>query len=95
VRCYWELFEEHVKNLGTLCFDSPPPKKKKEKRKKLDMESEQWTVHSPHKSLLDDQETPRPPPKRKEMPLHSMMQLLICCMEILFLKLAATIFGLD
>jgi hypothetical protein len=39
VRCYWELFEEHVKNLGTLCLDSPPPKKKKEKRKKLDMES--------------------------------------------------------
>jgi len=21
VRCYWELFEEHARNLGTLCFD--------------------------------------------------------------------------
>jgi hypothetical protein len=21
VRCYWELFEEHVRNLGTLSFD--------------------------------------------------------------------------
>jgi len=23
-KCYWELFEEHVRNLGTLCFDPPP-----------------------------------------------------------------------
>jgi len=24
VRCYWELFGEHVRNLGTLCFDPHP-----------------------------------------------------------------------
>ncbi len=30
VRCYWECFEEHVRNLGTLCFD-PPPQDKKER----------------------------------------------------------------
>jgi hypothetical protein len=30
VRCYWECFEEHVRNLGTLCFD-PPPQEKKER----------------------------------------------------------------
>jgi hypothetical protein len=29
VRCYWELFGEHVRNLGTLCFDPAPPKNKK------------------------------------------------------------------
>jgi hypothetical protein len=29
VRCYWELFGKHVKNLGTLCFDPPPRGKKK------------------------------------------------------------------
>jgi hypothetical protein len=23
VRCYWELFGEHVRNLGTLSFDTP------------------------------------------------------------------------
>jgi hypothetical protein len=33
--------------------------------------------------------------ENKGRPLHSMAQLLIGCMEILFLKLAATIFGLD
>jgi len=27
VRCYWELFGEHVRNLGTLCFDPCSPKK--------------------------------------------------------------------
>jgi hypothetical protein len=32
---------------------------------------------------------------KKGGPLHSMTRLLIGCMEILFLKLAATIFGLD
>jgi hypothetical protein len=29
VRCYWELFGKHVKNLGTLCFDPTPREKKK------------------------------------------------------------------
>jgi hypothetical protein len=23
VRCYWELFGEHARNLGILCFDPP------------------------------------------------------------------------
>jgi hypothetical protein len=37
VRCYWELFGKHVRNLGTLCVDHPPPTspKTKTKRKKL------------------------------------------------------------
>jgi hypothetical protein len=32
VTCYWELFEKHVKNLGTLCFGplSPPPSQRDE-----------------------------------------------------------------
>jgi len=35
VRCYWELFGKHVRNLGTLCVDHPatPPKNKKKKEK--------------------------------------------------------------
>jgi hypothetical protein len=33
--------------------------------------------------------------KKKVRPLHSMARLLIGCMKIIFLKLAATIFGLD
>ncbi len=24
MRCYWELFGEYVRNLGTLCFDTSP-----------------------------------------------------------------------
>jgi len=32
VRCYWELFEEHVRNLRTLWFESPSPKKKRKKK---------------------------------------------------------------
>jgi hypothetical protein len=60
VRYYWELFGEHVKNLGTLCLGTPLRSATQQGR-----------------------------------PLHSMLQLLIGCMEILFLKLAATIFCLD
>jgi hypothetical protein len=41
VRCSWELFEEHVRNLRTLSFDHPPPPTKKEK---ACMESQKWTV---------------------------------------------------
>ncbi len=36
-----------------------------------------------------------PPTRQKGRPLHCMTRLLIGCMEILFLQLAATIFGLD
>jgi len=54
VRCYWELFEEHIWNLGTVCFE--------------------------------------PTPMTRE---HSMTRLLIGCMEIIFLKLAGTSFGLN
>jgi hypothetical protein len=35
------------------------------------------------------------PQEKKVRPLHSMARLLIGCMKIIFLKLAATIFGLD
>jgi hypothetical protein len=31
VRCDYELFGEHVRNLGTLCFDPVPPKNQKKK----------------------------------------------------------------
>jgi hypothetical protein len=30
VRCYWELFGEHIRNLGTLYFEKPPPSNKRE-----------------------------------------------------------------
>jgi hypothetical protein len=36
VRCYWELFGEHVENLGTFYFDSHHPKKQLA-----------WKVHYP------------------------------------------------
>jgi hypothetical protein len=31
-RCYWELFEEHVRNMGTLYFDQPHPSPQNKKR---------------------------------------------------------------
>ncbi len=85
VRCYWELFAlTHVQ----------------EKQKKLagkvmsivQVESEQWTVHTD----LGKKKPLLPSPTRKEgRPLHFTMWLLIGYIEILFLNLAATIFGLD
>jgi hypothetical protein len=64
----------------------------------VQVESEQWTAHSPHQTQLEKKTAP-PPHTHKEKKvghlLHSMTWLLIGCMEILFLKLAATIFGLD
>jgi hypothetical protein len=66
----------------------------------VQVEIEQWTVHSPHQTKLANKipflSAPSPPPTRqKGRPLHCMTQLLIGCVEILFLKLAANIFGLD
>jgi hypothetical protein len=57
---------------------------------------------SPHETQLEKKATsplahpPTDPPTRKKVRTHhSMIQLLIGCTEILFLKLVATIFGLD
>jgi hypothetical protein len=36
---FWELFGEHVRNLGTLCFDTIAHSKKKSKRKSLNGKS--------------------------------------------------------
>jgi len=58
----------------------------------VQVESERWTLHTKHN--LKHRPTPHPR-ENKGRPLHSMTQLLIACMEILLLKLAATIFGLD
>jgi hypothetical protein len=99
----WRLFGEHIRNLGTLCFE-PPPKPNffikslhgKSTGHIVQVKSEQWTVHSPHQTQLERKNPPPTPTyKNKRRPLHSRTQLLIGCMEILFLKLAATIFGLD
>jgi hypothetical protein len=32
VRCHWELLEEHVRNLGTLCVEDHPRSKKRKKK---------------------------------------------------------------
>jgi hypothetical protein len=48
-------------------------------------------------STLENKKPALPPTltREKGRPSHSMTQLLIGCIEILFVKLAATIFGLD
>ncbi len=63
VRCYWELFGEHVRNLGTLCFDTPgtPTTPKKILAWKLHSPSGKWTLHSPHQTQLGKKKTPSPP----------------------------------
>jgi hypothetical protein len=62
----------------------------------------QWSLIT-SQSLVDDEEIsspcPQPPhPFKKEKtgrPFHSSIELLIGCMEILLLKLGASILGLD
>jgi hypothetical protein len=51
-----------------------------------------WTIHSAHQTQLEKNYHPSHPQENKGGPLHSMTQLLIGCMEIIFLKLASTIF---
>jgi hypothetical protein len=50
VKCYWELFGEHVRNLGTLCFRPPrlppPPHPKNNNNKKKNLHRK-FTVHCP------------------------------------------------
>jgi len=80
----------------------PPPLKNKQIIKAcmesglstVQEESEQWTIHSPNLKIKNH---PSPPTltREKGRPSHSMTQLLIGCIEILFIKLAATSFGLD
>jgi hypothetical protein len=90
VRCYWELFGEHVRNLGAN-FDLTPQKTCMENRlSPVQVESGQSILHT----NTTWQQTPTQTNK-KGWPLHSMTWLLNACMEILFLKLASTIFGLD
>ncbi len=63
VRCYWELFGEHVRNLGTLCFDTPrtPTTPKKILAWKLHSPSGKWTLHSPHQTELGKKNPLLPP----------------------------------
>jgi hypothetical protein len=49
VRCYWELFGEHAKNLGIFYFDSHHPKKKL--AWKIHYPSGKWTMGSPLSTL--------------------------------------------
>jgi len=75
LRCYWELFGEHIRNLGALRFNPLPQKACMESRlSPVQVESEQWTVHSPHQTQLDNKKKPLSPPlpKTKEWPLNSM-----------------------
>jgi hypothetical protein len=51
VRCYWELFGKHVRNLGSLCSNCPPPPRpptKKQEKKSLHGKS---TVRCPIRTL--------------------------------------------
>jgi hypothetical protein len=77
VGCYWELFGKHVKNLGTLCFDTPPKKKKKLAWKvhcllsKWKVNNGPFTLHTKHNLKI---KTLLPSPTRKEgRPLHFTM----------------------
>jgi hypothetical protein len=55
VRCYWELFGKHVRNLGTLCVDHPatppaplpPPPPLQEQKEKGKSLHEEVTVNCP------------------------------------------------
>ncbi len=82
VRCYWELLGIHVRNFVTLCFDThSPTNKQKEKEVYMEcqlstvqVESEQWTAHSPHQTQLEKKNgSPSPHPQgKKSGPLTSL-----------------------
>jgi len=55
----------------------------------------QWTVHSPHKTQLEKKDTSHHPQEEKRDDPSHHGTLLIGCMEIQFLKLVPTIFGLN
>ncbi len=59
----------------------------------VQVESEQSSLHTKH-NLKNTHPPSLPHPHEKRDALHSMTRFLISCMEILFLKFAATIFGL-
>ncbi len=61
----------------------------------VQVESEQSTLHTKHKLANKNFLPPPSPTREKGRSLHYMTQLLIGGMEILFLKLATTIFGMD
>jgi hypothetical protein len=73
-------------------------KKKKKLHEKsivhFQLESEGYTLHTKHNFKKKKQHLPPYRQDKKGRTLHSMTRLLISCMEILFLKLAAVIFGL-
>jgi hypothetical protein len=59
----------------------------------VQVQSEQQAVHTPHQTQLEKKHpSPAHLQEKKGRPLHIIMQLLIGCMEILFLKLAANYF---
>jgi len=60
VRCYLELFGEHVSNLRTLCFDKPPPPPPK-KKKIIHQKKKKKTPSSPHQKQKK-KKNPHPPP---------------------------------
>jgi hypothetical protein len=64
----------------SACMESP--------LSNVQVESEQSTLHTKHL------EKNTPTHMKKRDALHSMTRFLISCMEILFLKFGATIFGL-
>ncbi len=85
----WSAIENSLGNMlglgNSLLWPSLPHIENKTKQNNLSSK-----VHSP------SGKSPLPPShKKKGRTFHSMAQLLVGCMEILFLKLAAPIFGLD
>jgi hypothetical protein len=69
VRCYWELFEEHVRNLGTFSFDpclTP---------KKSFMESQLSTLHTKTQLEKSSPSAPPSPTRQKGRTLHFMTRL--------------------
>jgi hypothetical protein len=69
----------------SACMESP--------LSNVQVESEQSSLHTKH-NLKKTHPPSLPHPHEKRDALHSMTRFLISCMEILFLKFAATIFGL-
>jgi hypothetical protein len=84
----WELFALTPSPLPPILF-----LKNFHGKSTVQVQSGQQAVHTPHQTQLEKKHpSPAHLQEKKGRPLHIIMQLLIGCMEILFLKLAANYF---
>jgi hypothetical protein len=100
VRFYWEFFGEHVRNLGTLCFEPPPPPPTAKKKTFMESLLSTWKVNS-GQSTIHTNHNLKPhlhpsPTRKKGKEAHSLQDATSHWLHVNPIpKIGCTIFGLD